>query len=388
MRVIVICEGLAGSGAVANVAWQQALGLSHQQPVCLISDGLSPERLRQLGARQGRLQLCLVKVPGFTALRRFAHLPRQLLWILLAVRATQRQLQGSRTAVICHSHPLAAALAWWFGKRVRMVMVSHGDIFHRPPGSYDPGITWLYRRTTAYAHRRAAVSVALSPVMVERIQAHGVPSERIALIPNGINPAEIGLEDASPTPIDHWHQQPFRLLFVGRLDPVKGVDLLLEALASARQSGLKLQLDIVGKGNVSEQRRLQTLSDRLGVCNEVHWHGDQPRCNLADFYRRCHVVVVPSLDDPLPTVVLEAMACGRPVLGSAVGGIGYLVHDGVSGVLVPPAQPRALAKAFVCLDQDRAATAALGQAALERSRCFSWAANVDALNALIAETPR
>ena len=96
MQVIVICEGLAGSGAVANVAWQQALGLSKHNFVSLISDGLSPERRRQLAERQGRLHLSLVKVPGFTLLRRFSHLPRQLLWILMQSeppRASCRKLK-------------------------------------------------------------------------------------------------------------------------------------------------------------------------------------------------------------------------------------------------------------------------------------------------------
>lgn len=104
MRMIVICEGLAGGGAAANVAWQQALGLSQQVFVGLISDGLSPERRRQLAESQGPLHLCLVRLPVFMALRRFFHLPRQLLWIFLAVRATQSKLQGAQTAVNL-SHP-------------------------------------------------------------------------------------------------------------------------------------------------------------------------------------------------------------------------------------------------------------------------------------------
>ena len=386
MRVIVICEGLSASGAVANVAWQQALGLSQKQQVLLISDGISPERRWQLEEIQGSLKFCRVPVPRLTALRRFAHLPRQLLWILLALRTTDGELGSARATVICHSHPLAAAMVWLFGCRVRLIMVSHGDIFHRPAGSYDPFIAWLYRRTTAYAHRRAAVSVALSPVMLERIQAHRVPAERIALVPNGIDLDEIGLANPMPTPLDHWHEYPLRLLFVGRLDPVKGVDVLLESVALAKEEGLKFQLDIVGKGSYSEERRLQELSDRLGLSTEVQWHGDQPRCSLGGFYKRSHVVVVPSLDDPLPTVVLEAMASGRPVVGSAVGGIDYLVLDGVTGVLVQPSQPHALAQVCISLEQDRLGTSALGRAALERSSHFSWAANVQAVKALITET--
>ena len=152
-----------------------------------------------------------------------------------ALTAAHLELHRTKTTVICHSHPLAAALAWCFGSRIRLLMVSHGDIFHRPTGSYAPSIAWLYRRTTAYAHRRAAISVALSPVMVERIQAHGIPPQRVVLIPNGIDSDEIGLDNSMPTPLDHWNECPFRLLFVGRLDPIKGVDVLIESLALAKQ---------------------------------------------------------------------------------------------------------------------------------------------------------
>lgn len=386
--VIVICEGLGGTGAVANVAWQQALGLSRRQPVILISDGLSPERRQQLAYIQGQLQVRQPRVPGFAPLRRFAHLPRQLLWILLALRTAQKELQAACTPVICHSHPVAAAVAWRFGRRIRLIMVSHGDIFHRPPGSYDPAISWLYRCTTPYAHRHAAISVALSPVMAERIKVHGVRPERISLIPNGLDPAEIGLRDARLTPPEHWLQRPLRLLFVGRLDSIKGVEVLLRALGLAGQTGVKLQLDLVGEGIPHQQHRLEVLCQQLGLTQAVHWLGAQPRFSLADHYRRCHVVVVPSLDDPLPTVVLEAMTCGRPVLGSAVGGIAFLVRDGAEGLLVPPGDPAPLAEALGRLERDRVAIAALGEAALERSSHFNWPANVSALQTLILDPAR
>jgi hypothetical protein len=79
-----------------------------------------------------------------------------LVWIYLLVSCTSRYLealegsiQGKNVrpvVVICHSHPVAAFVARWFGRRVRVVMISHGDIFHRPAGTYDPGVSWLYRQ--------------------------------------------------------------------------------------------------------------------------------------------------------------------------------------------------------------------------------------------------
>jgi glycosyltransferase involved in cell wall biosynthesis len=389
VRIIVLCEGLGLPGAVANVAWQQALGLSLSHPVCLISDGLSVERRQQWNRSRGRLRIHVLQVPGFTGLRRFGHLPRQLSWILKALLATATELSpGDRATVICHSHPLAAAIALRFGRDVRLLMVSHGDVFSRPPGSYDPAITFLYRRTARAAHRRADTSIALSPAMALRIQAHGVAPQRIALIPNGLEPEEIGLDrfPASPS-LDHWLQRPLRLLFVGRLDQVKGVDVLLQAITMAHQQDTDLELELIAHGT---PRQLQDLDQRiqaLGLADVVRLIGPRPRHILADHYLRCHAVVVPSLDDPLPTVILEAMACARPVLASRVGGIPYLLQDGQCGLLVPPADPCALANGIIRLDQDRSLASALAEHALERSRHFSWEANVKALHSLIASAP-
>jgi glycosyltransferase involved in cell wall biosynthesis len=384
MSVIVICEGLAAGGAVANVAWQQALGLSHHQPVCLISDGLSPERRQQLETAGSSLRVELLPVPRIRALHRFAHLPRQLLWIHKALRALGRELSGREsTVVLCHSHPLAASVIWRFGRRVRLVMISHGDASLRPPGTYDPTIHWLYRRCTGPAHQHAAISVALSPAMARRIRACGVDDRRISLIPNGLDPAEIGLMTDPATPESHWWTRPLRLLFVGRLDPVKGVDVLLEAMRLAQRQGTALQLDLVAAATDKQARDLRQTIASLGLEPLIRWHGPCQRSALAAHYLHCHVVVVPSRDDPLPTVVLEAMACGRPVVASDVGGISYQLLEGACGVLVPPRNPHALAAAMLRLDRDRRLITALGQRALQRSRQFSWDDNVRALQALV-----
>ncbi len=88
-----------------------------------------------------------------------------------------------------------------------------------------------------------------------------------------------------------------------------------------------LNLDLVGKGSPSEERRLKALSQRLGISKIVHWHGPQPRSSFIAYYCQCHLLVLPAHDGPFGNVVLEAMACGRPVLGSAVGGISYLLSE-------------------------------------------------------------
>ena len=308
MNFVVICEGLAEQGAVAAVAWQQALGLSRSQTVCLITDALSPERRQQLNDASCSLRLRVLAVPRLSVLRRFAHLSRQLLWIHRALAALGSELSSCKTAVVlCHSHPVAAAVAWRFGARVRLVMISHGDPFLRPPGSYDPAIHWLYRRCTRPAHRHAFASVALSPSMARQIRTHAVPQESIHLIPNGLAPAEIGLLHAPQTDVGHWQQRPLRLLFVGRLDSVKGLDVLLEALVLLQRRGVAFRLDLIAAGTTQQWRDLLRIINGKGLSSRVHLLGRCPRTSLAAHYLESNVVVVPSRDDPLPTVVLARM---------------------------------------------------------------------------------
>ncbi len=387
MTVIIICEGLAEEGAVANVAWQQAIGLCNYQPVYLVSDGLSLEKQQQIKANGGRLHVTNLQSPKLLILRRFAHLPRQLIWIIIAIKATAHAINEQPKkllSVICHSHPIAVAVGWCFGHRVKLIMVSHGDIFHRPPHSYDPAITWLYRLTTRKAHNLAAMNVALSPVMAERIQAHGVSRDKIILIPNGIAPSEIGLTHPVLPEVEHWKAHPMRLLFIGRLNPVKGVDILLESVSLLRQQDINIFLTIIGIGRPKDYEFIESIVRQNGLNAFVKTLQSQPRNQLARHYTDCHLVVVPSRDEALPTVVLEAMACGRPVVGTNVGGIGFLVQDGKTGLVIAPNSPVALANALVHLNNDREKMAAMAKASLKRIQAFDWTANIKALNAIMA----
>lgn len=387
VTVFIICEGMAEEGAVANVAWQQAIGLCSDHPIYLVSDGLSKQREQQIASYGSCLQARILPSPKLLILRRFAHLPGQLIWIFSAIKATVDAIHGqpkTPITVICHSHPMATAVGWYFGPRVKLVMVSHGDIFHRPPGSYDPAITWLYRLTTRKAHRLAAMNVALSPVMAERIQAHGVASNQIILIPNGIHPSEIGLIHPGLPEIDHWKSHPLKLIFIGRLNPVKGVDILLESMNLLRQKNINLSLTIIGIGRPADHEIIENFVAQNGLNMSVKILQSQPRNNLAKYYADCHLVVVPSRDEALPTVVLEAMACGRPVVGTNVGGIGFLVEDGKTGLVIAPNSPSALANALIHLNNNRNEMAAMAEASLKRSQAFTWHANVNKLASTMA----
>ena len=202
--------------------------------------------------------------------------------------------------------------------------------------------------------------VAVSPV--SRAHATG----RAHLVPPGVDSA---LFSPPPSAED---REP-RVLYVGRVERTsrwKGLHVLVESLVRLRELVPGARLEVVGGGDDLEA--LQERAADLGVADAVDWRGPVRHRELPPYYRRAGVTVLPSLteSESFGMTLVEAMACGCPVVGSAVGGIPFVVRDGVDGLLVPPGDPAALADALAAVlsDPDRAARlgAAGREAALSR----------------------
>lgn len=168
------------------------------------------------------------------------------------------------------------------------------------------------------------------------------------------------------------------LLFVGRLQPSKGIDTLLHAAAEIRRDQPDVCVLVVGGGlddrdeqEAAELDRLQRLGAELGL-NNVRYVKAQPQETLAQYYAAADVFVMPSHYESFGMVVLEAMACGTPVVGSDVGGLSYTIADGDSGLLVPAGDWRAFAQAVSRLLASPRLQAAMGRAGTERARAFAW----------------
>jgi D-inositol-3-phosphate glycosyltransferase len=173
------------------------------------------------------------------------------------------------------------------------------------------------------------------------------------------------------------------LLFVGRIQPLKGPDLLLQAAARmlADDPGLRARLQVLVVGapsgsGLAEPRRLQELAVSLGITDVVRFLPPQSPERLAEHYRAADVAVVPSHSESFGLVALEAQACGTPVVAAAVGGLLTAVDDGVSGLLVAGRNPGDYATA---LRRVLAGRELLAAGARRHAARFSWDRTVDSL---------
>ena len=210
-----------------------------------------------------------------------------------------------------------------------------------------------------------AVSQAVKKYYHEDV---GISADKINVIPNAIDTSSyenVGdttylYKDLNVAPDD------FVLACVGRLNMQKAHHVLLEALKPLKSKLPKLKVIIVGKGEL--QNQLVTLSKEYGVSDMVRFVGH--RADIPQILNFCDALILPSIFEGLPLCVLEAMASERPVIATDVGGTAELAVDGVTGYIVPPRDPNALAEAIEKLmqlsDQGKAMGAAGKQVVTER----------------------
>jgi D-inositol-3-phosphate glycosyltransferase len=171
------------------------------------------------------------------------------------------------------------------------------------------------------------------------------------------------------------------ILFVGRIEPLKGVDTMLRAVALIQErypeSGTSTCLAIVGgdpwtEDPDDEMARLQTLRHELDIHDLVTFLGSRDQDILPNYYAAAEMVIMPSHYESFGMVALEAMAMGTPVIASEVGGLAFLVKDGVNGFHVPSRDPEALADRIYTLLTDPNCRDSLGRQARQYAQQFAW----------------
>jgi D-inositol-3-phosphate glycosyltransferase len=214
---------------------------------------------------------------------------------------------------------------------------------------------------------------------------YGARSERVAVIPCGVDtelfqpmdPAKAkDLLELPPDPL---------LLYVGRLQPIKGLETLLEAMTEVPEPACLLVVG--GEHDEPENGHGAALRQRvaaLGLAKRVRFLGAQPQRRLRLFYAAADATVMPSYYESFGMVALEAMACGSPVVASRVGGLTTTVQDGLTGRLVPEGDPAALAAAITSL-LDSPEGRRLGQQATRWAAEHRWPCVAEAVCRLYSE---
>lgn len=194
--------------------------------------------------------------------------------------------------------------------------------------------------------KRACKIIAVSNFTKQCLtSAYGIPNFKVDVIYHGVIPQEYECckEHVQKVKEDLGIKDEFTFLFVGRLEARKGLQVLIKAFKNVFNKYKKVKLVIVGSGN---QASFQKLANSLNISNGITFMGRVDDLSLKKLYNLCDVFVSPSLLEGFGLTLLEAMATGKPVIATRVGGFLEIVKDGENGVLVHPNNINELASAL------------------------------------------
>jgi D-inositol-3-phosphate glycosyltransferase len=242
----------------------------------------------------------------------------------------------------------------------------------------------------ARADRLVAASVAEAR---DLIRLYHASRDRICVAQPGVDPRLFGAHDGPALRRTLGIGTGARVaLFAGRLEPLKGAQVLLDAAARLRAGQEFADLVVVIAGDDSgdgaqdhrggERRRLERHAARIGLGEHVRFVGAVPHEQLADYYAMAGVCVVPSLTESFGLVALEAQALGTPVVAASVGGLREIVEDGVTGFLVEGHEPADYARAIAAVLKDPGRKNEMGEEARLRAGRFTWHRAVERVAAI------
>lgn len=249
-------------------------------------------------------------------------------------------------------------------------------------GDYEPE-----SRARAEMEVMACADVVLANAEAEAEQLvdfYDADPARIEVVPPGVDHALFSVGSQAGA---RWalgtSDEPI-LLFIGRIQPLKGVDVAVEALARLERGDARLWIVGGASGNQgnAEVRRIHRLVDELGVADRVEYIAPQPHHLLSTFYRAADICLVPSRSESFGLVALEAAACGVPTIASAVGGLLSLVEHGHTGYLVDSRDPGEYAAWADKILADPVLARRLAVSAAARASGYTWSTSAARLRRL------
>jgi glycosyltransferase involved in cell wall biosynthesis len=305
-----------------------------------------------------------------------------------ALIALIREIRRRRPDIV-HTHTAKAGmlgrLAALLAGRPRPVIVHtyHGHVLE---GYFGRAKTALYRGLERWLARRSDVLIGVSSATVDDLVRLGVGERpKFRVIPIGLDLGRF-LESTPAAGAAFREEAGARegellLTFVGRLVPIKRVDVLLRALARARELGAPVRLAVVGDGGLRPE--LERLAAELGLAGDVFFAGY--RADMLPVAAASDLAVLSSDNEGTPVSLIEAAAAAKPAVSTAVGGVPDVVTRD-TGILAPPGDPEALGAAIAELASDPEARAEMGQSARAHvAERFSVERLVDDIQALYVE---
>ncbi len=273
---------------------------------------------------------------------------------LQALRALGRVL-AERSPDLVHTHTAKAGVLGRFAARRLGLPVVHMPHGHNFQGYAPVGLGWTVRWVERVLARCTALLLVFSRSVAEDyVRLAGVPREKILVIPSGIEPAEVP-DAAARLSARRGLDLPdgvFVVGYAGRLEHVKGVDILAEAFVRLAEGCGECLLLVAGDGRL--RGAMEEVLRREGVKERCRFLGWLDESAMERFYAALDVLVLPSRNEAVGRVLLEAQSRGVPVVASAVGGIPEALCDGVTGLLVPPGSADLLADVLRRLTGDDA----------------------------------
>jgi glycosyltransferase involved in cell wall biosynthesis len=252
-------------------------------------------------------------------------------------------------------------------RNLPLVITSHGDDL-APLGLYDrkPNLRERYR----VALEQADAAVAISDYTAGMLREASAKLREIVLIPNGVEVAQFATSVPRPANIADFIRSKSYLLFLGRLDRRKGIDVLLEAM---RLLHGQCDLDLLVAGRGPEGPALEALSMRLGLAGQVHFIGQTTGQQKLWLLQNGLCTIVPSRTwEAFGVVAVESLAAGRPVIASQLPGLADLIQPERTGLLVPPESPQSLAEAIRQIFLNRQRSDEWGRAARRFAQAYDW----------------
>ena len=275
---------------------------------------------------------------------------------------------------VAHAHFWMSGIATLRAARrcdVPTVQTFHalGVVKRRHQGVQDTSPPTRLRLERSVARTADWVAATCTDEVFELVRL-GRPRSRISVIPCGVD-----LDRFCPDRVRAVRRAPRRIVSVGRLVPRKGFDILIRAMTAVPDAELLIigGPSASGLANDPEAQRLSVLAAHFGVSDRVRLCGSVSRAEMPKMLRQADVVACTPWYEPFGIVPVEAMACGVPVLATAVGGMLDTVVDGMTGLLVPPKDPPACAAALNCMLADPARLSEWGAAGRHRAQSrYSW----------------